>query len=321
MKKNTNNTKLFFLQSSPHKPTLSLLGARNRLCLASALLSFFTFASLLSLHPFSSTTTTTIPPPNLSSSTSAPAAAASRHPSLPAPIFDALLFYATSSSTPGRMADTDVRAAAAVLRSRAPCNLLVFGLGHESPLWLALNHGGHTVFVDHSDLRASRFEDQRPGLPGLEVYATAFPTRVSDLHPLLAAVRPEEASPRGRCRPVQDLLFSDCPLALSDLPNHLFRLAWDVVFVDGPPGYHPDAPGRAAAIFTAAVLARSVGGEGTTDVMVHDHDREVEKVCSEEFLCQENMVGSAGNLAHFVIHRGRDAGGGGFCKNRTSATS
>ncbi|KAG1363945.1 protein IRX15-LIKE [Cocos nucifera] len=318
MKKSTNNTKLFFLQSSQHKPTPSLLGARHRLCFASVLLSFFTFASLLSLHPFSSSTTTTSPP-NLSSSASA-AAAASHHPSLPDPLFDALLFYATSSSTPGRMADTDLRAAAAVLRRRAPCNLLVFGLGHESPLWLALNHGGLTVFLDHSDLRASRFEDQRPGLPGLEVYATPFPTRVSDLRPVLDAVRPEEASPRGRCRPVQDLLFSDCPLALSDLPNHLYRLAWDVVFVDGPPGYHPEAPGRAAAIFTAAVLARSVGGEGTTEVLVHDHDREVERVCSEEFLCLENMVGSAGNLAHFVIHRGRDAGGGGFCKNRTATS-
>ncbi|XP_008799899.2 protein IRX15-LIKE-like [Phoenix dactylifera] len=317
MKKSTSNMKLFYLQSSHHKPTPSLSGARHRLCLASALLSFFTFASLLSLFSFSSTTTTTTLPPKLSSSASA---AISHHPALPAPIFDALLFYATSSSAPGRMADPDLRAAADVLRRRAPCNLLVFGLGHESPLWLALNHGGHTVFLDHSDLHASRFEDKHPGLPGLEVYVAAFPTRVADLRPLLAAVRPEEGSPRGRCRPVQDLLFSDCPLALSDLPNHLYRLAWDVVLVDGPPGYRPEAPGRAAAIFTAAVLARSVGGEGTTEVLVHDHDRELERVCSEEFLCLENMVGSAGNLVHFVIHRGLDAGGGGFCRNRTATS-
>jgi hypothetical protein len=34
------------------------------------------------------------------------------------------------------MSDTDIRAMSSVLRARAPCNLLVFGLGAESPLWL-----------------------------------------------------------------------------------------------------------------------------------------------------------------------------------------
>jgi hypothetical protein len=36
----------------------------------------------------------------------------------------------------------------AVLRHRAPMRLLVFGLGHDSPLWHALNPGGVTVFLE-----------------------------------------------------------------------------------------------------------------------------------------------------------------------------
>ena len=37
------------------------------------------------------------------------------------------------------------------IRSRAPgCRLLIFGLGHDSDLWLALNADGETHFVESS---------------------------------------------------------------------------------------------------------------------------------------------------------------------------
>jgi hypothetical protein len=58
-----------------------------------------------------------------------------------------------------------------------------------------------------------------------------------------------------------------------------------------------------SAIFTAGVLART--RTGVTDVLVHDYEREVERVCSREFLCEENRVAetSTRSLAHFVIRR------------------
>uniref|UniRef100_A0A6I9QIV9 Protein IRREGULAR XYLEM 15-like n=1 Tax=Elaeis guineensis var. tenera TaxID=51953 RepID=A0A6I9QIV9_ELAGV len=112
-----------------------------------------TTAAAISHHPSlldsSSTHSSSMPPPP---PTSATAIVASHHPSLPNLIVDALLVYATSSSHPDHMADTDLRAAI------APCNLLIFDLGHESPLWLTLNDGGLTIFFDYSDLHASHFE-------------------------------------------------------------------------------------------------------------------------------------------------------------------
>ncbi|KAG8095344.1 hypothetical protein GUJ93_ZPchr0012g19570 [Zizania palustris] len=68
--------------------------------------------------------------------------------------------------------------------------------------------------------------------------------------------------------------------------------------------YTASSPGRMSAIFTAGVLARTRAEQGaTTDVLVHDYEREVESACSREFLCEENRVAetSTRSLAHFVV--------------------
>ena len=154
---------------------------------------------------------------------------------LPLPVFDALVHYASISNATHRMTDTDIRAISAVIRARAPCNLLVFGLGAESPLWLALNHGGRTVFLEENEFYVKYLE---PRHPGLEAYDVSYTTKVRDFRDLLAAAR---ASRAKECRPVQNLLFSDCRLAINDLPNQLYDVSWDVILVDGPRGWvtHP----------------------------------------------------------------------------------
>lgn len=275
------------------------------------LISFFAFASILTL--LSSTREprpTALLHPDTPAKVTIPVSAAKLHTT----ITDTLLHYAAQSTASGRMPEPDLRAVAAVLRRRSPCNLLVFGLGPESLLWRALNHGGRTVFVDENQYYIAHYEERHPGLEGYDV---AYTTKVSELAELLAAAREHVA---GECRPVQNLLFSDCRLGINDLPNHLYDVAWDVILVDGPRGFSPSSPGRMSAIFTAAVLARSVGA-GPTDVLVHDYEREVEKVCSAEFLCGENLVDVEGHLAHFVIRGGGAARKDEFCFNRTAAAA
>ncbi|KAM0898413.1 hypothetical protein ACQ4PT_021958 [Festuca glaucescens] len=233
-------------------------------------------------------------------------------PGLPGYVFDALVQYAVvGGNTSGSMPAADVRAIAAALKRRgAPCNLLVFGLGGETPLWRALNHGGRTVFLDENQWYVSHLEGRHPGL---EAYDVAYTTTVREFPDLLEAARAARAA---ECRPVQNLLFSDCRLAINDLPNHLYDVSWDVILVDGPRGYTASSPGRMAAIFTAGVLARARKEEGAaTDVLVHDYEREVERACSREFLCEENRVPetSTRSLAHFVIRGGSAVRRESFC--------
>ncbi|XP_043712486.1 protein IRX15-LIKE-like [Telopea speciosissima] len=301
MKNTTNNTKLLILHPSLHKQAGS-----HRVWIL-AFVTFFTFAFLLTLINTRD---------SISSSSSSPVAGTNVQSRLPTTIADALLHYATNSNTTGKMTASELKSIAEALHNcpSTPCNFLVFGLTHEFQLWKALNHNGRTVFLDENEYYIAYFEEKHPDM---EAYDVSYTTQVSQMTELINSAREQL---RNECRPVQNLLFSDCKLGINDLPNHLYDVAWDVILVDGPRGYYPSAPGRMSAIFTAGVLARSKkGGDAKTDVFVHDFQREVERVCSEEFLCKENLVESKDLLAHFVVERMDGGAASEFCRNRTSS--
>jgi uncharacterized protein (TIGR01627 family) len=290
--------------ASGHRRVLLLVFAS---CFAFA--TFLTF--LYSSSSFASATTSSSRYGSSSAASTTSSSLSNSGPggALPLPVFDALVHYASFSNATHRMTDTDIRAISAILRSRGPCNLLVFGLGAESPLWLALNHGGRTVYLDENEFYVKYLE---PRHPGLEAYDVSYTTKVRDFKDLLEAARATRAA---ECRPVQNLLFSECRLAINDLPNELYDVPWDVVLIDGPSGWNPNSPGRMPSIFTTAVLARSgaTAAKGPTDVLVHDYNFELEQVLSKEFLCDENRVAGSGtpSLAHYVIRPGST--GAGFC--------
>ncbi|KAK6128695.1 hypothetical protein DH2020_037545 [Rehmannia glutinosa] len=297
MKNNlTNGTKLILLH-----PYIQKQGSSNRLWLL-AFISFLTLAFLVTLiYTRESITTTT-------STVAAAVAAAS--PPLSSAVARALVHYASNSNSTDKMSHTDIKQIADALRQCShPCNFLVFGLTHETLLWKALNHNGRTVFIDENRYYAAYIEEK---YPEIEAYDVQYATKLSDMPELIAAVKEQV---RNECRPVQNLLFSECKLGLNDLPNQLYEVDWDVILVDGPRGYWPEAPGRMAAIFTAAVLARSKkGGNPKTHVFVHDFNMKVDRITSDEFLCRENLVKSKDMMGHFVLER-MDSNAAQFCRS------
>ena len=299
------NTKLILVHPYIQKQTSS-----NRLWLL-AFVSFFTIAFLLTLLY---TTDTIISSKNSSVVSSVVNSAVSNTPTsqLPTSAINALLHYASRSNDSFHMSYGEMKSISDVLRRCAPpCNLLVFGLTHETLLWKSLNHNGRTVYIEENRYYAAYFEEIHPEI---EVFDVQYTTKAREARELVSAV--EEAA-RNECRPVQNLLFSDCKLGLNDLPNHVYDLDWDVILVDGPRGDGGDVPGRMSSIFTAAVLARSKksGGNHKTHVFVHDYYREIERLYGDEFLCRENLVESNDMLAHYVLER-MDKNSTHFCRDR-----
>uniref|UniRef100_A0ACD5X5K3 Uncharacterized protein n=1 Tax=Avena sativa TaxID=4498 RepID=A0ACD5X5K3_AVESA len=236
---------------------------------------------------------------------------------LPGPIAEALVHYAASNATLRQTGD-ELAVTARALARRAPCNVLVFGgLGPDSALWGALNHGGRTAFLEEDAASIAEAAARHPGL-GLESHQVAYQTTLDDADELLGL----RGSPDCTASPPKDHALaadhferSPCKLAMRGLPATFYETEWDVIIVDAPAGWVPEAPGRVGgAIYMAGMAARARRlGSGDTDVMVHGVDRTVEDSFSKAFLCEGYIKEEVGRLRHFAIPSHREKEGMPFC--------
>ncbi|GLT50001.1 hypothetical protein SLA2020_235180 [Shorea laevis] len=178
-----------------------------------------------------------------------------------------------------------------LITQKLPCNLLVFGLEPQYLNLAALNAGGITLFLEDNPDKISEIKENSNVT---RVYKVEYKTAAKKAYKLLKQARQNSACAPSS-RPLQQ---ETCKLALRNLPPQVYETKWDVVVVDGPAGDGPEAPGRMATIYTAGLLARA---GNTTDVLVHDVDRTIEKWFSWEFLCEENLVCAKGRLWTFRI--------------------
>ncbi|MEM7414643.1 MAG: hypothetical protein AAF389_04040 [Gemmatimonadota bacterium] len=157
----------------------------------------------------------------------------------------------------------------AVVR-RAPCRMLVFGVGRDMSLWLDANRGGETYFVE------------------------------DDARWIAEAMRhhPEAHVHRVRYRSIRGLwrwfVRSSTRLELRDLPDEVTDRPWDIVVVDGPRGTRWHTPGRMKSIHAASRLAEAGG-----DVFVHDCHRHVERTCADLFLGAPQCTAEVGSMRHY----------------------
>lgn len=211
--------------------------------------------------------------------------------------FLAIMHYATSRDVP-ELTLLEIRSAFEVLINLAPCNFLVFGLGHDSLMWAALNPRGTTLFLEEDPKLVHQILARAPAL---RIHTVSYPTQLYEAEHLVTSYKSEKA-----CVPPHVHLKGNtmCKLALSELPDDVYSREWDVILIDGPRGYYAEAPGRMGAIFSAAVMARTRKSSGVTHVFLHDADRKVEKMYGEEFLCKKYLIKAVGRLWHFAIPTG-----------------
>ncbi|XP_021279055.1 probable methyltransferase At1g27930 [Herrania umbratica] len=206
----------------------------------------------------------------------------------------AIIHYATSRIIP-QQNFAEISVTFDVLKKVSPCNFLVFGLGYDSLMWTSLNPRGTTIFLEEDP---KWVQTVLKDAPNLHAHAVKYRTQLQQADDLLSHYQSEPS-----CSPSKAYLRGNekCKLALTGFPDEFYETQWDLIMIDAPRGYFAEAPGRMAAIFSAAVMARNRKGSGVTHVFLHDVDRRVEKVFAEEFLCRKYLVKSVGRLWHFVI--------------------
>jgi uncharacterized protein (TIGR01627 family) len=171
---------------------------------------------------------------------------------------------------------TQMEAISRVVAQKAPCKMLVFGMGYDSAIWAGLNRRGKTLFLESDEEWYRKIVNKHKKIKGYKV------------------------DYRARMRDWQALLKNPSSLKIA-LPEEVENERWDVILVDGPAGFEVEHHGRMESIFQAS---RLVGFSG--DIFVHDCDRVVEDSYCCEYLKRENLAreicGQFGLLRHYEMY-------------------
>jgi glucuronoxylan 4-O-methyltransferase len=162
--------------------------------------------------------------------------------------FEQLLSEKMEKSNHGQMTAEEYRYIAGFLGDK---NFLVFGTGHDTPMWRYANRNGKTLFLENNKRWINPSDT--------DVITVTYTTKRAYHKELLEEWRNEK--------------FDNLKM---DLPDEVTQTKWDCIFVDAPLGTTDKKPGRMQSIFTAWSFSTDV-----TDVFVHDVDRVVEDVYSK----------------------------------------
>jgi glucuronoxylan 4-O-methyltransferase len=158
------------------------------------------------------------------------------------------------------------------IKKKAPCRLLVFGLGNDSLFWSNINRGGVTIFIEDDKDWFRKITDKSKGIKACLIN---YGTKRTDWKKYL----------------------EDTSLLDTTLPGDIEQEKWDVILVDGPSGWNDETPGRMKSIFLSSRLIKIPG-----DIFVHDSEREIEDIYSNKFLGKENLQMEYGAQNGFLRH-------------------
>nr|GEX09899.1 probable methyltransferase At1g27930 [Tanacetum cinerariifolium] len=148
----------------------------------------------------------------------------------------AILHYATTKTTPQQTLN-EISISFNVLKSISPCNFLVFGLGHDSLMWASFNPEGPTLFLEEDPKWVNIVLKDAPDLNAVHV---KYRTQLKEADDLLKSYKSEP-----ECAPTKSYIRGNhkCKLALTGLPDVVYDKEWDMIMIDAPKGYYPEAPG------------------------------------------------------------------------------
>jgi uncharacterized protein (TIGR01627 family) len=139
-------------------------------------------------------------------------------------------------------------------------NFLVFGTGYDTKFWKHCNQNGYNVFLEHDPKWI--LEDSA------DIFLVNYTCYMTDYKKLLADYK------------------NGCYDSLKiNIPDHLYNIDWDIIFVDGPPGNKKNSIGRMQSIFMSKILSNK-----NTEIFIHDCDRTIEDLFSKEMFIVKKQL-------------------------------
>ncbi len=140
-----------------------------------------------------------------------------------------------------------------IIKTKTPCNILVYGLGNDSFLYHFLNKNGYTFFIENNKNWIAKIGEK---YKYLNYGYFNFPTTV------------------------EKSLNSNFNSNIST--SYIKDKEWDIIIIDGPPGYDKNTPGREIPIKESAEYFKKSNKK--VDVFIHDINRILENsVCNKFF--------------------------------------
>lgn len=171
------------------------------------------------------------------------------------------------------------------INSKQNCNLLVFGLGKDSDLWLDANPNGKTIFL----------EDNTDWIKAVNVQMSNKNKQI-DIRQITYTDVGYEA----------DRLLTDYESGTNNLklnlPVDVIDTEWDIIIVDAPAGYGLDMPCRMKSIYESYNLSNS---HRNVDVFVHDAQRKIEKLYTDYFFKDYKHIKTFDDKKHGVLQHYR----------------
>ena len=168
---------------------------------------------------------------------------------------------------------------------RQGCNLLVFGLGRDSDLWLNANNGGKTIFLEDNEdwIKSVNVQFSNHG-KSINIEKIEYTDVGYDADRLL------------------DEYNSGTNNLKLNLSEDVRNTNWDIIVVDAPAGYGKDMPCRMKSIYESYNLS---DGNDNVDVFVHDAQRRIEKMYTEYFFKTYNHIKTFDDGKHGVLQHYR----------------
>jgi uncharacterized protein (TIGR01627 family) len=172
---------------------------------------------------------------------------------------DALLDDLVAKVRDTQMTRTEYKFISDTIYSIESPNVLIFGTGYDSNLWINSNRNGRTVFLEPDLTWVNHSKTHSPDIDVRHVHYTTHPNEALDLFFEYAKTR----------------VFPKLPTLDADI----VETDWDVIFIDSPVGA---VNGRMTSIFLASELSRKKDRD--VHIFLHDSQRHIETLYGRLFL-------------------------------------